>query len=252
MPAKSIEIVTHCYCPPGVDEYAEHLKWQYASLKHWTPKVPVQLTVFYSADDRATCHRIAKMSSHEIDGVRLCIRALGHGELFRRAVGRNYRALFTKCDVIWFTDVDYSFGEGCLDAVAEHMSEDSGLRLPQTIHINTDHQVGHDMVVAAKDDDWPRIDPTKFSTRRQKVAIGGVQIIGRKFANRIGYLHGTKWVQPVDPKAGFRSCKCDKAWRSHNKLSSKRLPIPNCYRIRHTRDGRDYTIDGTLVGTEVW
>jgi len=91
-----------------------------------------------------------------------------------------------------------------------------------------------------------------FALKRQRIAIGGVQIIGGKVARRIGYLDRTQWVEPVDAAIGFRSCKCDVAWRRTNGLVAARLDIPNTFRIRHSTAGRDYNLGGDALGRVVW
>lgn len=248
-----IEIVTHVYCPPGVDQYAHMLRYQAASLLHWPADPHVQLSVLYCPQDRSTTDVVYSLSMLQFPpDVQVVGFPLEPGQLFRRAIGRNMRALATDADVVWFTDVDYFFGQHCLDDVATLVHRNSGLCIPATIQIHKDHQTGADEVRRTRGILAPKADLTQFVERRQKIAIGGVQIVGGDLARRIGYLDGTAWVQPVDPAAGFRSCKCDHAWRRHNQLDATRLPIRSCYRMRHEQDGRDYTRDGTMVGKAVW
>ena len=186
-------------------------------------------------------------------GGRVRVIPMSNEELFRRAIGRNYAALRTEADVVWFTDADYCFGEGCLDSIHDLMDADSGLCIPETVKINVDHATGNAAIERERENPLPQIVESEFKTRKEKKAIGGIQIIGGNLARKIGYLKGTRWVEPVDASKGFRSCKCDKVWRSHNNLSATRLPIRNVYRMRHEMDGRDFDITGTKgIDKENW
>ena len=255
--ATSLEIVSHVYNAPGTNGYAEHLKWQFASLIHHPPRVPTTLTVCYTSRDQVTkarVRRIGEMLDRSENPHRLTLKAIDFapGSLFRRAVGRNFAALHTTADVIWFTDADYSFGAGCLDAVADLVGVDTELAQPAEILIHTTHALGDDDIFAARDEDLPLLNPANFSRRRQKVCIGGVHIVGGNVARRVGYCNATKWVEPVDEAEGFRSCRCDKAFRRVNGFKAQRLPIPNVFRIRHSIDGRDLDLAGVVRGREVW
>ena len=239
-----IEMVTHCYNPPGTDQYAQLLKWQLASLANNPPKTRYQITVCHWDRDEAMFDMIAGLKELCL-GVSLSFLPMEQGKLFRRAIGRNIRAKRTKAKVIWFTDCDYLFGEGCLDTVVDLVSQNMGLCIPATVKINVDHATGNAAIERERDNPLPQIIESEFKERREKKAIGGLQIIGGRTANQIGYLDGTSWVDPVDASKGFRSCRCDKVWRTKNKLASTRLPILNCYRMRHELDGRDYDAIGT-------
>ena len=266
MTAESIQIISHAFCPPGVGHYAEHLKWQWASLTNYPPSVPTTLSVCFTGSDDATCERLSKMHQMILDGrtdplVKLQTLQMRPSQLFRRAIGRNWLAKRSSADVVWFSDCDYLFGPDCLKTLAELAGRTSGLVMPQTILINkdagnkaekADHAVGDRMVADNLDYDLPQIDPSLFASRQQRICIGGCQIVGGNLAREIGYLDGTDYVQPVDEANGFLSCKCDRVWRHRNNLTATRLPIPNVYRIRHSRDGRDFTLTGENKGREVW
>ena len=256
---KRIEIISHCYCPPGVDIYAEFLRWQFSSLIRYTPKdVCVTWTVCYAhrqKDDPATyaaLDRIFDLSSDVAARLDLNPLPLPLGSLFRRAIGRNKALLATKADICWLTDIDYLAAPGFLAGLAEHVQPDGGLYIPSHIWISKSHAEGQRVVDSARQVDLPDIPFDTFAKRRQKLAIGGVQICDGDTARRIGYLGRTKWTEPVDPTAGFRSCRCDRAWRRHNKLSATSIPVEGCYRLRHESDGRDYDLTGTKRGKEVW
>ncbi len=260
--SSSIEIVVHCYDPPGVELYSQMLRWQWSSLVTHSCRGRVKWTVCFTADDRSTADVLFQISDEARaafvdrpdDPVGKLI-SLRPGELFRRAIGRNSAALASESDVVFFTDCDYLFGEGCLDAILDAVEPSSGLTIPMGTLICRDHATGDRLIRAGRYQDQPSADfddRELFVPRRQKLAIGGVQIVGGDLARRIGYLNGTKWVKPVDPAAGFRSCRCDKVWRKRNKLQAVRVLIPNMLRLRHTIAGRDVDGDGNHKGKEVW
>lgn len=252
-----IEIVTHVYSPPGLDTYAQMLRWQFASLVRHRGPVSVTLTVCHTSQDSKTMaqlDRIRDIVSREQPGG-LRVQALDYepGSLFRRAIGRNYAALHTAATVaIWFTDVDYLFGPGALEAVCGAVAPESGLSQPAEILIHRSHALGDEDLFRGRAIELPEFNPAHFERRRQKVAIGGCQIVGATTAKSVGYCRDSKWVQPVDPEAGFRSCRCDRAFRKLNQFAVARLPIPHVYRMRHGRDGRDVDLTGVVRGREVW
>lgn len=264
-----LEIVTHCYNPPGTSQYAELLKWQVASLVHHTPdELRVQLTVFFTPDDEATVSRLRYSSMHigTRKNVLLNPVALAPGALFRRSIGRNIAARATDADVIWFTDVDYAFGPGCLDAAHKAAAFSViPLHMPEQIKISFDnggmysshptphHMMGAVMIRNHREDELPQLNDECFRTKNQGPCIGGVQIVVGSWARQNGYLHGhDKWQTEVDPSLGFRSCKCDAAFRRVNNLNAHKHPIPNVYRIRHLMDGRDINLAGESIGKEAW
>lgn len=263
-----IEIISHCYNPPGTDQYAQLLKWQIASLANYQPNVDVCLTVCCSKDDEALHVMMQQIYRHLPGEIIYCINLLylPHERLFRRAIGRNMRARQTSADVVWFTDCDYAFGPGCLLFTDRAIIPSCGLLMPDRCKISYDvnghfsesyrdrphHATGDAAIKRERNNPLPLLNDSEFKQREEHRAIGGLQIIGGDTARRIGYLDGTKWVEPVDPSLGFRSCRCDAAWRKHNKLQATRLPIPNVYRIRHLADGRDMNQSGEVIGKEAW
>lgn len=186
--------------------------------------------------------------------------------LFRRAIGRNIAALKTNAQAVWFTDCDYFLGEGAYEAILEHVqpieqstdeqsAEDSPggstqarLYHPETVMISRDHVTGDAMLKKGRPKDAARygfgnpagLPESMFVPKTHHIAIGGIQIVHGETANRVGYLEGTKWVQPVESAGGFRQCRCDRAFRKHNKFLRTPLPIEQIYRIRHLEAGRDY------------
>lgn len=247
-----IEIVTHCWCPPGVPWYAEHLRWQYASLWRNARDSEVVWTVCWNGGDRATREALHRCHTNACSGLLINEIELDLPLLFRRAIGRDRAAQRTRADVVWFTDADYLFHDGCVAAVERLCGPQTWLAMPSHISISRTHELGQRRVEEAMDEPLPELDPADFEPRKQRVCIGGVQIVGGDTAREVGYLRGTPWQNPVDPAMGFRSCRCDVAFRRSMGGKAERLAIPGVYRLRHTRDGRDYTRDGEKVGRQAW
>lgn len=266
--AESLEIVTHAYDPPGQHQYSKLLKIQFASLYRHRPAYPTMLTVCYTVTDisvSSTVRWITDFYKREgtLDNLSVQTFDLPPEMLFRRAIGRNIAALRTKADLVWFTDVDYYFGPGAVAAACEQLRPDCLLATPKEVQIHRDHETGAMDIFEQANAEIPVVVPGHFVPRKIKVAIGGVQIVGGRFASQYGYLRGTKWVECVDPKNGFLSCKCDRAFRRWLKhevavktgaamLPTQKITCPTVYRWRHTMDGRDYDQRGVVRGKEVW
>lgn len=245
----SIEIVTHCYAG-HLPQYATLLKLQLASLFVYQPHVRMRITVCFAPGDKLT-EQVLQCHNPKIDVEQLLL-PLEPALLFRRAIGRNIRAKLTDADVIWFTDCDYFFGEGCIDSVAAQVPVTGKLFCPRGYWIHRDHATGDAAIERATHGRLAVIDPAEFEFRDKTPAIGGLQIVGGDTARRVGYCDGTDWVKPVDPAKGFRSCKCDVAFRRLNGFSATFIDVPNLYRVRHSDNGRDYTLAGEKAGKRAW
>lgn len=255
--SQSIEIVSHVYDPPGSDQYAQMARLQFASLYQHRPIYPVVWSLCYHPDNQPAVDTIAWIRGfYEREGTlhNLAVQtvSLDLEHLFRRAIGRNFCALQTRSDLVWFTDIDYYFGPGAVDAACQQTTPDTQLACPNEILIHRDHETGDLDLRSQRDAALPTILFEHFNRRRQRVAIGGLQLVGGNTARRVGYCEGSKWVQPVDAEQGFRSCRCDRAFRHLNGFATEHLDIPAVYRLRHTQDGRDRDLKGTILGKEVW
>lgn len=251
-----IEIVTHCWCPPGWDGYAQMLRWQFASLILNPCDATVQYTVLCADDDKVTQEALSFIINHKhsfTGNIQPFVVSTNKERLFRRAILRNQRAQDTIADVIWFTDVDYLFGPNCLQDVISQVDHTSNLHIPKHITTCKDHETGDQLIEDNRDVELPSAPDSKFTRQAIRRAIGGVQIIGRDILQEVGYLKDTPWVQPISTDNGFRSCRCDKQWRRLEGIEDPIfINIRNLYRLRHTRKGRDYDVKGDLRGTEVW
>jgi len=231
----SLEIVTHCYSGDAVPIYHKLLKKQleYAGAEYGKAgDVRVTITVWSSSIDARTQGVLAGIKP---DGkFRLRSTMLPQTHLFRRAIGRNLSAIETEADVVWFTDCDYLISRDAVEAAyRECLNADANMVHPRVVSVNKTHLIG-DRVIAED----RAIVPGDFSARRERRAIGGIQIVKGDWCREHGYLHGTDWVKPVSADAGFRSCKCDVPFRRLCGPSTG-VDIPGVYRLRHSRAGRD-------------
>ena len=245
-----LEVITHCYCPPGLDHYANALVWHFGSLcAHPGSKFSaVKLTLCYTGHDKATCETVDGVEFADApDNVEFAPLLFSREELFRRAIGRNYVAKRTDADVVYFSDVDYLCGPGFLDAIHDHFDQVAEFIYPREYKINADHATG-DQMLSQSPDEWFTIPDDKFIPKVNRKAIGGVMFVSGDQARK-GYLDGTKWTKPVDPKGGFRRCHCDTAYRKSIQPNSfKSVEAPGLYRLRHTENGRDYDSKGEKRG----
>ena len=242
MTPKSVLIVSHCWCPAGTDLYAQHLKWQIASMFHNPPPVPTRLLICrtFPNDDRLTDDMIGLFCNIPTeprwpDTLKISILELPREELFRRAIGRNCAALGCTESIVWFCDLDYCFGSRCLEALADQVGPDDELCWPEEVLVNVDHATGDKMVWDNRDVMLPRIDPSLFVPLKRDRAIGGLQICGGNVARQRGYLDGTKWVEPVDVSKGFHQTDEDPKFRRGRK--ARPIQLPNLYWIRHSFKG---------------
>lgn len=244
-----IHTIVHCYDPPGMSQYSRMLRYLLTSHV-WCPQnVDWRVTVCCAKKAPqidAVAESFANVSIN-VEWLRLPLN-----KLFRRAIGRDMAVQGTRADVVHFTDCDYFYGPGCLQSIADCMSSSSGLCVPAWYKICQDHGTGDRILCDNADEEYPIADRSLFVPKKAKVAIGGMQFIGGDRAREIGYQCGRKLMHPVDVAKGFRSCKCDKAWRRHNELSTERVDISELYRLRHSSDGRDYNIRGDNIGKATW
>jgi len=110
----SIRIVTHCYARE-LPQYARFLQCQLSSFVLYPPNVPIKIHVFLTPEDART-HRVIDWFC-DYTPLSLSLTYLPAGQLWRRSIGRNIAAKQAEEELVWFTDVDHLFGDGCLDAL---------------------------------------------------------------------------------------------------------------------------------------
>jgi hypothetical protein len=240
LPTHDVQLVTHCYAAK-LSQYAEHLRLQMGMLEAWPgPPVSVALTVYYTPDDANTAEVISLARRAEPKQFTLDARPRNRTQLFRRAILRNEAASNPLGRIVWYTDVDYAISRDACEAASQ--GDSYGCYTAAGYWISTTHAEGDLMTeaIANSDTAWPLPDTSLYAWRRNKIAIGGLQIIGCDRLREIGYLRGQRrWMRPANPRKGFLRCKCDKAWRHENQLTFERLELPHIYRTRHSLDGRN-------------
>jgi hypothetical protein len=254
---KSITIAAHCYLPIGCDLYAEHLKWQMASIIYAKPQVQVTYTAFVNIEAVPRIlpfWEIAQDAVDDIPNIQLGYMVLNLQDLLRRAIARNTAALHCTTDVLWLADLDYVVDTGCLEAICNQIAPTDGLRFPLDFLENIDHETGDKMIEDGRDDPLPRINPALFKPRRRRFAIGGLQMVGGDTARELGYLPNTKWTKPVTNEKGWRQTGEDVAFRRvfDGRGGSKSIDVPNLYWIRHAVKGADIDGQGNHVGKAAW
>lgn len=238
----TIRIVTHCYAV-DVPWYAKALHYQLSSLAIDPPDCDVRVDVFYELDDAAVK---SVLDLHSDDPANIKGWVLTAPKLFRRSIGRNLAALDSlPTDIVWFTDCDHLFLDGCLNRLTDWWAANRGtyqhplMVYPREIKIHKTHEMGD--ALPDYPDAFARIDPNDFTTKRYTRAIGGVQIVGGQDAMQYGYLPDGKWQKPYEG-GHFAQCKCDRAYRSNFRSHDGEIigiDLPGVYRLRHTQNGRD-------------
>lgn len=239
---RTLEFVVHCYSLE-IPDFARLLTVQLSSLALWPPeRCKLRVTVCSTPDDKQTirvCREFDCLFNQKRLPIDVIMRMYRKGSLFRRGVGRNDAAKLTKADVVWFLDCDYAMGEGCLDALAT--ATEAGLpatlAYPRNVHIQKSHALGDAMIARVVPGELFTPDPSEFKPRRERYAIGGLQIVSGETARRYGYCDGTKWAEPVSEQGGFRDTKEDKVFRRAMEAidGSAAIDLPNLYRLRHSR-----------------
>jgi len=235
---KSIEVVAHCFAEKR-PEFAKLLTAQLSSLELWPAKADIQVTVCTAKSDNLTMSVCKAFNNDWVEDsdypVLETIEAAEHRWLFRRSIIRNRCAKESLADIVWFCDADYIFGQGCLDALAA--SDFKGLAYPKEVQIHRAHWLGDKEIARIEPGKLFEPDLSLFETKREKFAIGGLQIVDGDSARKYGYLDATKWVQPVPDAQDFLDTKEDKAFRNFmiEKCGpSTQLDLPNLYRFRHS------------------
>ena len=238
----SIDIVTHCWSGDDVPIYHHLLRMQISSLILNPPKTKTTYIVFMTESDNRTVDVIADMfgTMTRCSSVKWRPAAIPAENLFRRSIMRHSAAEKSTSDVVWFTDVDYLFGEGVVDAAErECLASEHPLVFPETVWTNRVHQDGDKLIEQTKQCRGLRVvDETQFIPTSYKMAIGGIQIAKGDFCRENGYCNRRIGLKPVDSKDGFRKCRGDSSFRRLAGTSEPRC-IERAYRIRHSRCGRD-------------
>jgi len=239
-----IELVTHCLATENPN-FAGALALQLSSLLLDQPRhCDLVVTICMNEDDVNTVRVINHFSRLQHDGISICALSLPIGQLGRRCIGRNYAALHTSADLMWFTDVDHCFCDGILDRLAQlvwpqvsdgHQFNPAMMIFPREIMISRNWDFGDKATCdLAQKPQLKSINKEDFVPKGYNRAIGGVQIVRGSTAKKLGYLNDQdEWQTPINKP--FSSFKDDIAYRG---VCQKwggivKVELPGVYRLRH-------------------
>jgi hypothetical protein len=231
----TIEIIVHCYAEKIAD-FASLLTAQLSSICNHPPvNGHVIVSVCTTHTDSLTENVVEKFGSKAAAQripVTIVTRPYFTDMLFRRAIARNQLAKFTKSDLVWFADCDYMVGPGTLDAMLA--VECDTLWHPKKVLIHKSHEEGDNFIAGITPGRTVGGDLGRFDDHRVNIAIGGLQFVSGDVARARGYLDGTRWVKPVDPKGGFRDTQEDRVYRGSFERRQS-FEIPGLMRLRHSK-----------------
>lgn len=237
-----ITIAVHCW------RYSRLLAYQFGGLFRWPPKCMVAVHVYCaeqaSGEDDATweCVRWHAHHSRLPETVEIYHRPLPVPRLKNRSIGRNLAAKACQSRLLYFSDCDYIFGPGYLDAVNEQVTDDMIVAYPRRLW-KCEPWVGDDYVDRVEPGRLAEIEVDDFKPESLRKAIGGVQIVPQRIARKYGYLPDHRRHQA--DKAHWVKTSSDVVWRKHVchgegvSQTGTDLNLPPVYRIRHTQHGRD-------------
>jgi hypothetical protein len=222
---KMIEIVTHCFG----ERFATLLNYHLSSIV-LNESQPVTATVMFATNDKLTTKVLSYFGVIDRPWITWNFIHMPIQSLYQRPIGRDLAAKSSKADVIWFTDADYVFGDGCLNAV--WVPQDDGIYRPEHEY-RIARRLKMQMVGALlkNGDIEPSvvdIDRSQFILTDIRRAVGGVQIISGDTARKIGYLPDYKeWQKPLEK---YNRDDGSAFWRNlFTKFGT--MAIPNVFRI---------------------
>lgn len=236
----TIDIVTHNY------RYSRLAMYQMSSLVLFPPERVRVRHVMYVADQEADDPNARRLAVYFRDHpacqrptVAWEPRTMEKQYLMRRAVGRDDACRRTTADWVWFADADMLFGPGALDTLADRLRDFRGkMAYPKQVTASVDHAAGDELIEAAAGP--PRLVDFmggRFAPMRYNRAIGGVQVVRGDVARSVGYCRGSKWQRPE--KVWKRTFE-DAEFRRTIGTDGTGLDVPNVYRIRHSKRGREH------------
>jgi hypothetical protein len=222
--SEMIEIVTHCFG----ERFATLLNYHLSSIVLNESK-PVTATVIFATSDKLTTKVLSHFSAIDRPWIMWNFIHMPIQSVYQRPIGRNLAAKSSKADVIWFTDADYVFGDGCLNAV--WVPQDDGIYHPEHEYRTARKSKVQMIDALLKKSDIEvgivPIDPSKFVNTEIRRAVGGVQIISGDTARKIGYLPNKEWQKPLEQ---YNRDDGSAFWRNlFTKFGT--MVIPNVFRI---------------------
>ncbi len=231
-----LELVTHCWAARH-RLYAQALCWQLSCWcwRSWGPRLRLTHRLFVAPPqaDPATWEVVRFFQERLPQQVELVVEVLPVEKLMRRAIGRHLACQRSGAQVIVFTDCDYLWDSGSLEAI----QEPDPLAFPQVVQICRDHATG-DCYLAQVDQPRVLTPPRRedFVPRRMRRAIGGMQIVSGQVARKQGYVpHLARYHRPASQ---WCDTPCDAAFRRQLGTPGTPQEIPGVFRLRHSQSFR--------------
>ena len=216
------------------------LRCQLTSLLYFRPQCELRVFVPFDLSDT----KIVEVINDFIPRiVTLVAVPLEREQMWRRSIARNIAAKNdVDSDLIWFTDCDYLFGEGCLDAALDQWKiiKKPEMMFPRSYKSNHNKSIVDEFITIIKDFREPILPPLhEFEHTDNRRAIGGLQIVSGEYVRNKGYLNREKWQTP--PDVPFPEFYDDVVFRDDIINAKRRIEsilfLPNLYRMRHTEIG---------------
>lgn len=239
----SLRIVTHAYAG-RLPQYAVFLRVQLSSLVLDKTDRDVRITVCCAPRGADPLIDAVLADFASLLGDRLQCRRLPVPALCRRAIGRSWAAHNSTESLVWFADVDYFWGWGCLDHLCDTWDDLSDPRpvllWPRVVMNQESPEAGDAFLESlARESLLGRFlcpDRTGFFARSNG-AIGGAQIAAGSYVREHGYIdQDVKFHQPVKPGDKIFHTRSDSKFRKKaiREGGGMGINLPGVYRLRHT------------------
>ena len=230
---RSIEVVSHCW------NYSRLLALQLSGFATAPPeRHELTATVFYCDEDRDTVGVLDFFLSLQVERVRWRFLPLERRYLLRRAIGRNNAALSTAADVLVFTDCDYVYLDGAVDAIGDAVLSAGRpvLAYIRGHQASESHEAGDAVIESVAGPGIAKLDTSMFSESRLARAIGGSQIVAGDWARAHGYI--PRHARYHRPASEWKRTFEDAVFRRASGLPSLPIDCQSVYRVRHSKRGR--------------
>lgn len=231
----NIELVSHCF------QYSTLLKHQLSSLVRFPPASSrVTMTVFYTSEDAKTAQLLEWFGRVEVANVVWNWQNQPAVEVCHRSIGRNAAALATQADWVWFCDADHWFGAACWQAFHGIPKAKHALVFPRLVNVHRTHELGDALIERTRDTvGLVSADVSEFCPKKMNRAIGGVQIANGDVCRQKGYLPESERAQRPFASPIWVRTREDVWFRTHWDTHGAAMDIPEVYRIRHSKAGRN-------------
>ncbi len=237
----TLEIVTHCL------EYPKILCFHLSGFVIHPPPKGVSLTLF-SADDDWPVREVIVWFKPKLQ-MPIKDMCLPRPMIGRRGIGRNMAAKATEACFVHFCDGDYIFTTDYWQNIFNALNtvpQDQVLAFPRKVMGSTtlvkgnnttkDSTTGDSLIEACDPPSVMYINKELFKQEMiERKAIGGSQIVRRRFCREKGYCDGhPKYMKPSSTWVRTHE---DKVFRESCGGPGYPIDVPGIYRIRHWAHG---------------